>query len=457
MALGVSLEKTAGFIKNLRTEPSFILSQNVATNCNLLQAYLHRPVIQETSHVFQHVIPTEGKPITNQKSTGRCWIFSCLNILRLPVMKKFNVEEFEFSPSYLFFWDKIERCYFFLDTFTKIAKRTGEDEEQIDGRLLQFLLTNPANDGGQWEMLVNLIEKHGIIPKKLFPESHSSEASRHMNDVLNHKLREYCFRLRKMVKSGSSDEQLSEEKDKMIEEVFRVVNICLGTPPATFTWEYRDKEKNYKKIGEITPLNFYKEHVKPLFNMEDKVCLVNDPRPSNPYGKLYTVDFLSNMVNGRKCLYNNQPVETLKKAAAASIKDGEPVWFGCDIDKQFYSKLGISDLNLLNQELLLGVSMRNLSKAERLMFGDSMMNHAMVLTGLSDKDEKEGDFLKWRVENSWGEESGNKGYLVLSDDWFSENIYEVIVDKKHLSEEILKVMEQEPKVLPAWDPMGTLA
>uniref|UniRef100_A0A4W3IPA9 Bleomycin hydrolase n=1 Tax=Callorhinchus milii TaxID=7868 RepID=A0A4W3IPA9_CALMI len=313
-------------------------------------------------------------------------------------------------------------------------------------------------DGWTWcSELCSTRQKHGIIPKKLFPESHSSEASRHMNDVLNHKLREYCFRLRKMVKSGSSDEQLSEEKDKMIEEVFRVVNICLGTPPATFTWEYRDKEKNYKKIGEITPLNFYKEHVKPLFNMEDKVCLVNDPRPSNPYGKLYTVDFLSNMVNGRKCLYNNQPVETLKKAAAASIKDGEPVWFGCDIDKQFYSKLGISDLNLLNQELLLGVSMRNLSKAERLMFGDSMMNHAMVLTGLSDKDEKEGDFLKWRVENSWGEESGNKGYLVLSDDWFSENIYEVIVDKKHLSEEILKVMEQEPKVLPAWDPMGTLA
>ncbi|XP_078404124.1 bleomycin hydrolase [Cetorhinus maximus] len=457
MTPGLCPKKVVAFTKNFKAVPHYNLAQNVATGGDLLQAYLQRQVIQETSQVFKHVIPAEGKPVTNQKNTGQCWIFSCLNAIRLPLMKKFNIEEFEFSQSYLFFWDKIERCYYFLNAFIKIAQRTGKDEEPFDGRLLQFLLTNPTNDGGQWDMLVNLIEKHGIMPKRCFPESHSSEASKAMNDVLNHKLREYCCRLRKLVKNGSSKDELSAEKDNMIEEVFRIVNICLGTPPETFTWEFRDKEKNYQKIGPLTPLQFYTQHVKPFFNMEDKVCLVNDPRCFNPYGKLYTVDFLNNMVNARKTLYINQPINVLKQLAAVSIKDGEAVWFGCDVGKGFCNKLGINDPQVLNRELLFGVSLNNLGKAERLMYGESQMTHAMVLTGYSEKGESEAKFEKWRVENSWGEESGNKGYLVLSDEWFTEYVFEVVVDKKYIPAEILKVMEQEPRVLPAWDPMGALA
>ncbi|XP_078081031.1 bleomycin hydrolase [Mustelus asterias] len=457
MTAGLCPEKVAAFTKKFQAEPRYNLAQNVATSGDLLQTYLQRQVVQETSHVFKHVIPAEGKPVTNQKHTGRCWIFSCLNVIRLPLMKEFNIEEFEFSQSYLFLWDKIERCYYFLNAFVEIAQRTGKDAELPDSRLSQFLLSNPTNDGGQWGMLVNLIEKHGIMPKKCFPESHSSEASKTMNDVLNHKLREYCYRLRMLVKSGSSKGELSVEMDKMIEEVFRIVNICLGTPPETFTWEFRDKEKNYKKIGPLTPLQFYREHVKPFFNMEEKVCLVNDPRSFNPYGKLYTVDFLNNMMNTRNTLYINQPIQELKRLAAASIKDGEAVWFGCDVGKGFYSKLGINDPKILNRELLFGVSLSNLGKAERLMYGESQMTHAMVLTGFSEEGENDAEFEKWRVENSWGEESGNKGYLVLSDDWFTEYIFEVVVDKKYVPAEILKVMEQEPKVLPAWDPMGALA
>ncbi|XP_067866534.1 bleomycin hydrolase isoform X2 [Heterodontus francisci] len=408
MAAGLCLEKVAAFTKNFKAVLHYNFAQNVATSGDLLQAYLHRQVVQETSQEFEHAIPAEGKPVTNQKSSGRCWIFSCLNVIRLPLMKKFNIEEFEFSQSYLFFWDKIERCYYCLDAFIEIAQRTGKEEEPLNGRLLQFLLANPTNDGGQWAMLVNLIEKHGIVPKKCFPESRSSEASKAMNDVLNYKMREYCLRLRKMVKNGSSEEELSTEKDNMIEEVFRIVSICLGTPSETITWEFRDKEKNYQKIGPLTPLKFYKEHVKPLFNMEDKVCLGNDPRCFNPYGKLYTVDFLNNMVSARKYLYINQPIEVLKELAAASIKNGEAVWFGCDVGKQFHSKLGISDLKILNQELLFGVSLSNLGKAERLIYGESQMTHAMVLTGFSEKGENDAEFEKWRVENSWGEESGNK-------------------------------------------------
>uniref|UniRef100_UPI003AAF82B1 bleomycin hydrolase-like n=1 Tax=Centroberyx gerrardi TaxID=166262 RepID=UPI003AAF82B1 len=215
MDTGLSQEKVATFIKRLRAEPRYLLAQNVSTCIDPLEVCLHRQTVQDTVHIFQHSIPTEGKPVTNQKNSGRCWIFSCLNVMRLPFMKKFNIEEFEFSQSYLFFWDKIERCYYFLQACVETAQR----KEPVDGRLVQFLLSNPTNDGGQWDMLVNLIEKYGVIPKKCFPESHSSEASRRMNDILNHKLREYCLRLRNMVASDSTKAELSDAMDTMIEEV----------------------------------------------------------------------------------------------------------------------------------------------------------------------------------------------------------------------------------------------
>ncbi|KAI3353901.1 hypothetical protein L3Q82_005108 [Scortum barcoo] len=400
---GLSQEKVATFLKRLRAEPRYLLAQNVSTCIDPLEVCLHRQTVQDTVHIFQHSIPTEGKPITNQKNSGRCWIFSCLNVMRLPFMKKFNIEEFEFSQSYLFFWDKIERCYYFLQACVETAQR----KEPVDGRLVQFLLSNPTNDGGQWDMLVNLIEKYGVIPKKCFPESHSSEASRRMNDILNHKLREYCLRLRNMVASGSTKAELSEAMHTMIEEVFRVASVCLGSPPETICWEYRDKDKNFHRMGPLTPQEFYREHVKLLYNIQDKICLVNDPRPQNPYGKLYSVEFLGNMVGGRSTLYNNQPIQLLKKAAAESIKEGEAVWFGCDVGKHFHGKLGINDMNVFNHELVFGVSVKNLSKAERLIYGDSLMTHAMILTAVTDKDGKEG-YEKWRVENSWGDDRGNK-------------------------------------------------
>ncbi|XP_025040027.1 bleomycin hydrolase-like [Pelodiscus sinensis] len=450
---GLSPEKIAAFTKKWEDDPQFRLAQNVTTTNSSLEVCLSRKVVQDTVHVFQHAVPAEGKPVTDQKKSGRCWIFSCLNVMRLPVMKNFNIEEFEFSQAYLFFWDKVERCYYFLNVFVETAQKNKPTEE----RLMQFLLSNPTSDGGQWDMLVNLIKKYGVIPKKNFPESFNTEASGKMNEILNHKMREYCMRLRNMVANGSTEEELEEAKDAMIEEIFRIVSISMGSPPETFSWEFRDKEKNYHKIGPVTPLQFYQEHIKPLFNMEDKICLVNDPRPQNPYNKLYTVEYLGNMVGGRKTLYNNQPVDLLKKMAAASIKDGEAVWFGCDVGKHFHSRLGILDMQAFDHELVFGVSVKQMNKAERLIFGESLMTHAMVLTAFSEKDGQEESFEKWRVENSWGADAGNKGYLIMTDDWFSEYVYEVVVDKKHMPEDVLELMQQEPIVLPAWDPLGSLA
>ncbi|XP_036196761.1 bleomycin hydrolase isoform X1 [Myotis myotis] len=450
---GLNSEKVAALIQKLNSDPQFVLAQNVGTTHDLLDICLKRATVQAAQHVFQHAVAQEGKPVTNQKASGRCWIFSCLNVMRIPLMKKLNIEEFEFSQAYLFFWDKVERCYFFLNSFVDTAQK----DEPEDGRLVQYLLSNPANDGGQWDMLVNIVEKYGVVPKKCFPESYTTEATRRMNDILNHKMREFCIRLRNLVRSGATKGEISATQDAMMEEVFRVVCICLGNPPETFTWEYRDKDKNYQKIGPITPLEFYREHVKPLFNMEDKICLVNDPRPQHKYNKLYTVDYLSNMVGGRKTLYNNQPIDLLKKMVAASIKDGEAVWFGCDVGKHFNGKLGLSDMNVYDHELVFGVSLKNMNKAERLTFGESLMTHAMIFTAVSEKDNEDGVFTKWRVENSWGEDHGHKGYLCMTDEWFSEYVYEVVVDRKHVPEEVLAVLEQEPEILPAWDPMGALA
>lgn len=450
---GLNPEKVAALIQKLNSDPQFVLAQNVGTTHDLLDICLKRATVQGAQHVFQHAVTQEGKPVTNQKSSGRCWIFSCLNVMRLPFMKKLNIEEFEFSQSYLFFWDKVERCYFFLNAFVDTAQK----KEPEDGRLVQYLLMNPANDGGQWDMLVNIVEKYGVVPKKCFPESYTTEATRRMNDILNHKMREFCIRLRNLVHSGATKGEISATQDVMMEEIFRVVCICLGNPPETFTWEYRDKDKNYQRIGPITPLEFYREHVKPLFNMENKICLVNDPRPQHKYNRVYTVDYLSNMVGGRKTLYNNQPIDFLKKMVAASIKDGEAVWFGCDVGKHFSGKLGLSDMNVYDHELVFGVSLKNMNKAERLTFGESLMTHAMTFTAVSEKDDQDGAFVKWRVENSWGEDHGHKGYLCMTDEWFSEYVYEVVVDRKHVPEEVLAVLEQEPIVLPAWDPMGALA
>lgn len=449
-AVGVSSETLAKYKAKFDSDPKNKLAQNVCTRSDIFDNALCRTAVSQLNNVFTNKLSLEGKPVTNQKSSGRCWIFACLNCIRIPIMKKLNLEELEFSQTYLFFWDKIERANYMLHAFLECARR-GETAE---GRLVYHLLQKPTEDGGQWDMLVNLIEKHGIIPKKCFPETFSSESSRRLGALLNNKHREFCCQIQKLVAEGKSEVEIKKEMEKMLEEVYNITRICLGTPPETFTWEYYNKNKEYQKIGPISPRDFYIQHIKPVYNMEDKVVIVNDPRPDNPYNKMYTVEFLGNMVGGQKTLYNNQPIEVLKKVAAESIKADEAVWYGCDVGKHFQGKMGVNHLHLHDFELLFGSSMLKMSKADRLIYSESLMTHAMVLTGVT----AEGDgFTKWRVENSWGEEGEGKGYLVMTDDWFSEFVFEVVVDKKFIPQEVLAVLTEEPKVLPAWDPMGALA
>lgn len=450
------------------SEKQNLVVQNVGTQYDPVEVCLDRSVAETVNHVFKHKV-NEVKPVTNQRASGRCWIFAFLNAIRQKFVQHFNLEDFEFSQQFLYFWDRIERSYFFINTYEELARKG----EEPDGRLMMFLLSNPLNDGGQWDMLINLVEKYGLVPKAVWPEAFTSNRSMRLRRIINHKLREYAVQLKELVDKKCSEEEMKQAKNKMMTEVYRITSICLGTPPKTFEWEYIDKSKKYCKLSGLTPLQFYNEHVKPVYNPLDKVCLVNDPR--NPYNKLLTVEYLSNMVNGRRVLYNNQPVEVLKKLTAASLKDNEAVWFGCDVDKHFERKIGALHLDIHSYELTFGISMKYLNKAQRLLYGGSLMTHAMVFTGFSwEENTKTTDTedplkpveegaavdiktMKWRVENSWGDEKDKPGYLMMTDSWYSEYVYEVVIDKKYVPDDVLGVLQQEPIVLPAWDPMGSLA
>lgn len=439
------------FQKKFREDPKNLLALNACTRTDPLDICVQRQVVETTNHVYTHKVDSEVKPVTNQKSSGRCWLFAALNAMRVPFVKHHQLEEFEFSQSYLFFWEKVERCNYFLHTVVEVLRRG----EPIDGRLMSFLLLDPLSDGGQWDMLVNIITRYGVVPKKCYPETYCCELSSRMNYILKSKLREYTRDLNVMIQKGRSEEKIEETITEYMEELYRVIVICLGMPPETFTWEYY-KNKNYSSVGPITPLQFYEEYVKPCYDVEAKVCLTNDPRPENPYDRTYTVDCLGNMVGGRSVCYVNQKTQLLLKYAAESIKNNEPVWFGCEVGRMISTKLGIQDLKLHDYKLVFGVDVnKSLSKAERLQYGDSAMTHAMVFTAVS--LGANGEPTKWRVENSWGEDKGEKGYLTMSNDWFHEFGFEVVVDKQYVPKEVLEILKMEPKVLPAWDPMGSLA
>ncbi|XP_072934236.1 bleomycin hydrolase isoform X2 [Epargyreus clarus] len=438
--------------ENYYADPKNELAQNACTRFDPFEVAISRRKTNTALHVYNIKVESEGKPVTNQENSGRCWLFAALNVMRLPFMKKYEIEEFEFSQSYLFFWDKIERSHYWLNNIVATAK----EGEELDGRLVNFLLKDPINDGGQWDMIVNLVNKYGLMPKKCFPESFSSRRSLRMNALIKTKLREFAKELRDMVAAKKSDEDIQNTVSEQMAVIYNIVATCLGTPAEKFTYEFYNKEKAYKTFGPLTPQEFYQNHVKPLFNVDDKVCLVNDPRESNPFGNLYTLQCLGNVVGGRLTAYNNQPIETLMQVVKASIQDGEAVWFGCEVSKRFERKNGLEDLDAQDYKLIFNTEVQiGLDKAGRLLYGDSCMTHAMVFTAVG--TDENGHPIKFRVENSHSDKEFDKGYLLLTEPWFREFVFEVVVDKKYVPSEVLEVFKQEAKVLPAWDPMGTLA
>ena len=416
----------------------------IKTNSNELSMDWEK--YRKIDHSFSHVISGE-MPVTNQKSSGRCWGFAGLNLFRVYLGRKHNLKDFQFSQSYFMFWDKLEKSNYFLESILSTV------EENFDSRIVMHLLQTPTEDGGQWDMWKNLINKYGVIPQAEMSESFSSSQSAEMNKMLARKLRENAHDLRKEFSKGASNEALNQLKNSMIEEIFKMLSMHLGTPPKSFNWQVVDKDKKFSRYNNLTPQSFYEDHVG--LNLDDYVCLINCPMSNKEYNKVYTVEHLGNVVEGSPIRYLNVESDVMKDASIKSIKDDNPVWFGCDVGKHFHRDLGVMDTDLFDYEMFYSTDFK-MNKAERLEYGQSQMTHAMLFTGV-DLDNN-GKSIKWRVENSWGDKGGNKGYHIMSDDWFDEYNYEVVVHKDYLSDELNDIFQNAEAIpLKPWDPMGALA
>ena len=427
--------------KEFESDSSARVAQNAVTSNNLSSVTLRRDLVQEIDFTFSTKLD-EWKA-TNQKSSGRCWLFATLNLFRPGTMKKMNVKEFEFSQAHIHFWDKFERSNHFLEAIIETSGRP------VDDRTIHFLLSDPIGDGGQWNMAMNLIRKHGLVPKSAYPESNSSSSTRWMNSILKDILRSSASEIREILDSGGSEKEARSHKDSRMEDIWRVLCIHLGTPPESFDWQWRDKDKEFHRRGKMTPQQFAEEFVD--VDWEEYVCIVNDPR--NEYYQTYTVDYLQNVAGGPPVVYLNVPSDEMKSITQEILEDGMPVWMGCDVGKQMDRKRGLWDANLFETNELYGVDY-GMSKADRLRYGQTMMTHAMLFTGV---DVYEGKPRRWRVENSWGDDSGQKGFYTMNDNWYDEHMFEIASPKKYLTDKMVKGLETVPIVLEAWDPMGSLA
>ena len=416
------------------------IAQNAVTKTSINDIALDRAVV--TSIDTSMSVQLDTWKVANQKKSGRCWLFAGLNFLRQHVIKELDLEGFEFSQAYLHFFDKLEKSNWLLTSMIELADRP------LDDRLVSALLTDTMGDGGQWDMFVSLVDKFGIVPQYAMPETESSSNTKLMTGTLDTLLRRGTRDLRAAIADGQDPEPL---RAAIMADVYRVLCIHLGTPPTSFLWQWRDKQKNFHRGGQMTPLEFAKHVIDT--DLDEYVCVVNDPRPSSGYHHMLTVDHLGNVVGGRPVAYLNAPADVLKHLVATSLQDGRVVWFGCDVSKQFDRATGFWDANLFDYEAVYGVDL-TMSKAECMELGESAMNHAMLFTGVDIVDDQP---RRFRVENSWGDDRSDKGFDTMNASWFAEHVFEVAVRKSDLPADLLAVLDQTPIVLPLWDPMGSLA
>jgi len=427
--------------KGFAADPSNKVAQNAVTNVQLPDLTLDRNLVQNMDSSFSTKL--DDWKVTAQMRSGRCWLFATLNLFRVGAMKKMNLKNFEFSQAHIHFWDKFERANHLLEAIIETADRP------VDDRTIHFLLSDPIGDGGQWNMAMNLIRKHGLVPKSAYPESNTSSATRWMNTELKNILRSSACEIRAILEGGGTEDEAREHKEKRIADVWKMLCIHLGTPPKTFDWQWRDKDDKFHRKGRMTPQQFAAEYVD--IEWEDYVCIVNDPR--NEYYQTYTVDFLQNVAGGPPVVYLNVPSKEMKAVTRTLLEDGMPVWMGCDVGKEMDRKKGLWDADLFDVEGLYGVEY-GMDKADRLRHNQTMMTHAMLFTGV---DVVNGRARRWRVENSWGTETGQKGYYTMNDSWYDEYMFEIAAPTSYLNEKMVAGLETEPVVLPAWDPMGSLA
>lgn len=382
---------------------------------------------------FSDRVRTKG--ITDQKSSGRCWLFTGLNVLRAKMMDKYELPGMEFSQNYLFFYDQLEKANLFLQGVIDTKDLPFED------RKVDWLFSNPLSDGGQFTGVSNLITKYGLVPAEAMPETYQSDNTSQMANLLKLKLREYGLELREAPKS-----KVQDMKIRQLSEIYRMLALCLGEPVQEFEWTRCDKNNNIVSRKKYTPKSFYDEFIgEDLEN--NYVMIMNDP--CREYGKVYEIDYDRHVYDGHNWLYINLPIDRIKEMAIASIKDNTAMYFSCDVGKFANSKKGVLDINNFDYESLMGVTF-GMDKKERVQTHASGSSHAMTLIAV---DIVEGKPVKWMVENSWGPASGYQGNYIMTDEWFNEYMFRLVVEKKYVPADVLKMLDQKPVQLPAWDPM----
>ena len=424
--------------------PKFAAMENAISHNGLLASLEKRSAAVENTPIFSLDL-TKDK-VSDQKASGRCWMFAALNTFRHKMIAGFQLEDFELSQAHTFFWDKYEKSNWFLEQVIATA------DQELTSRKVKFLLDTPQQDGGQWDMVVALFEKYGVVPKSVYPESISSSNSRELNQILNKLLRQDAQILRELAVEGANSSELQAKKEELLQEVFNFLAMNLGLPPRQFDFSYRDKDNHFHSESGLTPLTFYQKYVD--LKLADYVSIINAPTADKPYGRFYTVEMLGNVVGSKPVRYLNVEMDRLKELAISQMQAGETVWFGSDVAQSSNRKAGVMAEGMHDFTASMDIRLTQ-DKAGRLDYSESLMTHAMVLTGV-DLDEN-GKAKKWKVENSWGEKVGNKGYFVASDAWMDEYTYQIVVRKEFLTVAELAAYEAEPIVLAPWDPMGALA
>lgn len=389
---------------------------------------------------FSHKVKSRG--ITDQKRSGRCWLFTGLNVLRSQMMSRNDLGELKLSQAYNFFFDQLEKSNLFLQGMIDYAGRPDDD------KMVEWLFRNPLSDGGQYTGLSDNISKYGVVPAEVMAESFSAENTSRLNQLLSLKLREYGLELRRMHAAGRKPAELKAAKERMLGDVYRMLALTIGEPPTEFTWIRRDSKGNAVDTRRYTPQSFYAEYAgNDLKN--NYVMLMNDP--TRPYHRLYEIDYDRHSYDGQNWTYVNLPVEEIKQMAIASIKDSTMMYFSCDVGKQLDRDRGYLDPANYDYESLFGTTF-GMDKAQRIKTFASASSHAMTLMAV-DLDDK-GRPRKWMVENSWGD-GPNGGHLIMSDRWFDEYMFRLVVDRKYVPAATLEILKQKPEKLPAWDPMFT--
>ena len=392
---------------------------------------------------FSVEIPTLD--VANQQASGRCWLFAATNVLRERIARELNLERFELSQSYLAFWDKFERANYFLESIL------ATKDLPTDDRRVAFILTTGVHDGGQWDMFVNIVEKYGVVPKDVYDETWQSCHTGGMNHVLNRNLKACAAKLRAMAGKGADEKALQAEKADMLGKIYGFLCSCYTEPPKTFDFEYVDKDKQYHVERGLTAQSFKDRYVGDYLN--EIVSVINAPTKDKPFHRTFTVELLGNVVGGKPVKYLNLPMEELKAAIIRQLQGGQVVWFGSDVGKFGEREKGVWDDQSFDLGLLTGLDL-TLTKEDALNYWFSAMNHAMVITGVN--LDEQGRPTRWKIENSWGDKNGEKGYYICSDTWFDQYVFQASIEKAYLGD-AAALMAQKPIVLAPWDPMGTLA